>query len=225
MAWKELRLPIAEYLAETRTPLLDRQQQGQLAQGWAAVWLEAEWDEDAWRRALGFSAAAWELQREDFAAVLDRGNGVWALPFMLRERRRQEAESAAQGERARKRWEAAASAGMPPHATASPASASASTPGTSRARRARNGSSGEPDYSPEFLRFWGEYRCPRRRGKPQAWAVWKAVAGDRIAADVMAALAAYKATREWLDGYMPEPARWLKKRPWDGPVPQEDPSW
>lgn len=238
MAWKEIRLPIAEVLAETWTPLLDREQRGYLSSAWPAVWLEADWTEDAWRRALGFTPTSWELQREDYAAVLQRDDGSWALPFMLRERARQKAESEKQSTKASRRWmpndaaasrgmpqHAAASSGMQEHAGASPASASASE---SEPSRSRNGSGREREirYTIEFEAFWDQYRCIRRTGKPAAFREWTVAGGARISQQIMDALDAYQKTAQWRDGFMPEPARWLKKRPWeDGPVPAEDPAW
>lgn len=84
-------------------------------------------------------------------------------------------------------------------------------------------------YPPGFLSFWAAYACPRRRDKPGAYAQWAKLGCEGSEATVLAALDRFKASREWLEGYMPEPARWLKSEPWDDePVdvaPPADGAW
>jgi hypothetical protein len=232
VAWKELRLPIAEYLAEVvANPRLNREQRGRLALAWPALWFAEEETEAAWRKALCYSAEEWPAVREAFADVLERSDGTWGLAWMQRERLRQAAESQAQRERVGKRWGARAAIpgdtavyrAIPDDTGVYPASASASTPRISRSRSSENGD--EREYGAEFEAFWEAYRCERRRGKPQAFREWAVCRGSKIHEQIMTALEAYKATREWREGFMPEPARWLKKRPWDGPVQQEDAPW
>ncbi len=68
------------------------------------------------------------------------------------------------------------------------------------------------DYSPSFLAFWADYACERRRNKPEAWRQWARLLVPPSV--VMESLAKYKAMPQWRDGFMPEPARWLKSEPW-----------
>lgn len=76
-------------------------------------------------------------------------------------------------------------------------------------------------YSAAFEEFWNAYACVRRRNKPAAWQQWGRALIFAKPAEVMAALDAYKLSDQWRDGYMPEPARWLKSEPWlDEPTPQ-----
>lgn len=237
MAWKELRLPVAEAQAQIRRRGLTLEQQGRLGLAWMAVWILGEAVEEAWRLELGYSAAEWAGVRESYADVLQRDDGSWSLPFMLRERDRQEAERVRQADLGRRGGLAKAShrQAQPSDRLAKasggydslgPASASASEPTPSRSLRSRNGvAKADPAYTPEFEAFWEGYRCERRRGKPQAFREYLACGGTRIHAQVMTALEAYKAGREWREGFMPEPERWLKKRPWDGPVAQEEAPW
>ena len=69
-------------------------------------------------------------------------------------------------------------------------------------------------YSPAFLAFWDAYACPRRRNKPAAWREWRRLKLESMPREVLDALDAYKASQKWTEGYMPEPARWLKSEPW-----------
>lgn len=74
-------------------------------------------------------------------------------------------------------------------------------------------------YSDAFLRWWAAYACPRRVRKPEAWAEWQRQGCEGEADTVVAGLEAFKRTRQWTEGYMPEAARWLKQRRWeDEPV-------
>jgi hypothetical protein len=83
---------------------------------------------------------------------------------------------------------------------------------------------------PGFSRFWDAYKNSfgRRTEKPAALAEWKRQRCEDIADQVLAALERYKKTREWADGFMPYPAKWLKHRLWDEEYATEsepDPLW
>lgn len=237
MAWKEVRLPVAEYLAEVcQNPRLDLLQRGRLALAWMHVWLLEDYTEASWRKALGYTAMEWEAVREAFADVLDRGADRWSLVWMERELARQKRLREQQADLGRRgglakasRRLANASERLGPAsdglAKSGPASASASD---SKALAPNGAAKGPKEirYTPEFEAFWAEYRCVRRTGKPQAFREWVAAGGQRIHEQIMAALVAYKASAQWRDGFMKEPTGWLKKRPWeDGPVAAEDPAW
>jgi len=84
-----------------------------------------------------------------------------------------------------------------------------------RRTRPRREAGEVPPYSEAFDTFWRSYDCPRRRNKPAAWAQWRLVIGPAGGAGtILSALADFKKSDKWRDGYMPEPARWLKSQPW-----------
>jgi hypothetical protein len=70
-------------------------------------------------------------------------------------------------------------------------------------------------YSDSFQAFWLAYRCKRRVNKLQAFMEWQRHGCDADASEVMAGLERFKATDQWREGFMPEPARWLKWRRWE----------
>ena len=81
----------------------------------------------------------------------------------------------------------------------------------------------ERDYPPGFVAFWDAYACHRRRGKPLALKEWVRLRLEPAFRVVLTTLEAYKRTSQWRDGYMPEPARWLKREPWlDEPTPEPE---
>lgn len=74
-------------------------------------------------------------------------------------------------------------------------------------------------YSDRFLVFWAAYACPRRVKKLAAYAAWCKGGCEDAHQDVMDGLARFKATRQWVEGFMPEPERFLRHRRWeDEPV-------
>jgi len=83
-----------------------------------------------------------------------------------------------------------------------------------RRTRPRREAGEAPPYSESFETFWKAYECPRRRNKPAAWAEWRRQNGDSILTKIIYALLMFKKSDKWRDGYMPEPARWLKSQPW-----------
>ena len=244
-AWNEMRISLAQYVAEIRPGRLDREQQGRLALSWASLWwvddLRSLGEED-WRKVLCYSASEWVDVRDAFADVLDRKT-CWCLRFMLEARDHQEAYSALQAERGRRSAATRGNGGSTSvehslnggstvvgqrSTSVNPAVAVAvesesknlSAPPVPRTVRERNGKAPEPKPSPEgFEQFWTAYACPRRTGKPVALALWRSLGCEKIAEAVLAELERFKATQQWRGGFMPEPARWLKKAPWvDGPT-------
>ncbi len=78
------------------------------------------------------------------------------------------------------------------------------------------------EYSSDFITFWSQY--PKKTGKGAAWEVWKKVKPPIF--DVINALIWQKQSRKWLDGFILDPERYIKKRCWeDEPDAQEVPSW
>lgn len=72
---------------------------------------------------------------------------------------------------------------------------------------------------PGFNRFWTAYACQRRRKKPAALAEWRRQRCESVTDAVLAGLDRYKLSEQWRDGFMPEPARWLKGRCWEDDAP------
>lgn len=81
----------------------------------------------------------------------------------------------------------------------------------------------KPDIPAGFEQFWADYRCVRRTKKPQALAEWKRQGCERDVIAVLAGLARYRQSRQWRDGFMPEPARWIKGRCWEDPELEQAP--
>ncbi len=72
-----------------------------------------------------------------------------------------------------------------------------------------------PKYTPAFERFWHEY--PRGNGrawiKADAYAEWKRLRPDGDMADlILSSVVAWKAGRDWQQGHIHRPDRWLKGR-------------
>jgi hypothetical protein len=76
----------------------------------------------------------------------------------------------------------------------------------------------EKKYNKEFERFWREY--PQKRGKQYAYQVWKR---KKPQIDiVLAAVAAQKKSRQWMAGYVPNPATWLNRGHWEDELNESD---
>jgi hypothetical protein len=233
-AWKEMRLDVAAYLAQVRHPGLTLEQQGRLALAWPAIYLGDAHGEVEWRRALGYTENAWSEVRERYEMALPG----WQLPMLTVEYGRQERLSDQQRENVshrkrtkgngRKRPLTVVNGGEPnlTDVYLASASASESEPLPESEKPVRQSKS-EP---PGFSRFWDAYKNSfgRRTEKPAALAEWKRQRCEDIADQVLAALERYKKTREWADGFMPYPAKWLKHRLWDEEYATEsepDPLW
>lgn len=67
-------------------------------------------------------------------------------------------------------------------------------------------------YSPDFERFWEAY--PNKVGKKAAWRAWEK-AKDRPPIEALrSAIARAKQSRQWQQGYIPNPATWLNQGRW-----------
>ena len=122
--WAQMRLPVAEALAEIAVSCLSSDQQARLALAWMRIYVAGGASgapPDDWRRALGYSASEWEIACPAFSDALREASGLWSLPFMRAEVDRQHGVSQKQAERAGMRWHALASQG---NAVECPASAS-----------------------------------------------------------------------------------------------------
>jgi len=71
-----------------------------------------------------------------------------------------------------------------------------------------------------FTRFWESY--PRHDAKQEALRAWKALAPDEILlARMLAAIAAQRQWRQWIEGKIPHAATWLRGRRWEDERPPE----
>ena len=64
-----------------------------------------------------------------------------------------------------------------------------------------------------FDRFWSAY--PKKRHKPDAARAWKAVDGARHLEAVLAGLERWKGSEAWGEGFVEDPARFLRQRQWE----------
>lgn len=71
--------------------------------------------------------------------------------------------------------------------------------------------------SNDFATFWKAY--PKKAGKGAGEAAYakalKQAAGPDPPATILAGVERAKASRDWLNGYIPHPAKWLKERRWE----------
>lgn len=75
------------------------------------------------------------------------------------------------------------------------------------------------EYDQDFLIFWSTY--PKKAKKPNAYREWKKLGSRRPDIAVLTACIQKQATwRPWIEGYIPDPERWLKNERWlDEPPP------
>ena len=219
--WARMNLVVAEAMAEIRSRQLTLEQQGRLALAWMDVYVMgcgAGADEGTWRKALGYSEEEWSGVRAGYRDVLEHGEGWWGLRFLHAEVVRQGQVSEKQRGNVGKRYggipnPTVVESGIPTPTTVYqmptvvyPATATTTEPKPSV--RVPVG----------FLEFWEGYRCERRRNKPAAMREWVKQGCEAIWGDVVAGLERFRETKQWREGYMPEPHRWLKARGWEDEV-------
>lgn len=78
-----------------------------------------------------------------------------------------------------------------------------------------------PGYTDEFEAFWVEF--PRGKGnKKKTFDQWKRLRPDAdLQKSILDGLSAWKATRQWREGFVTHAERWLRDRGWEDPVPDE----
>lgn len=221
--WARMNLVVAEAMAEIRSRQLTLEQQGRLALAWMDVYVMgcgAGADEGTWRKALGYSEEEWAGVRPGYRDVLEHGEGWWGLRFLHAEVVRQGQVSEKQRGNVGKRYggipnPTVVESGIPTPTTVYqmptvvyPATATATTTEPKPSVRVPVG----------FLEFWEGYRCERRRNKPAAMREWVKQGCEEIWADVVGGLERFRETKQWREGYMPEPHRWLKARGWEDEV-------
>jgi hypothetical protein len=68
-----------------------------------------------------------------------------------------------------------------------------------------------------FTAFWSAY--PKKAGKAAALKVWKRLRPpESLVVGILAGVATAKQSRQWREGYIPNPARWLNEGRWDDEV-------
>jgi hypothetical protein len=68
-----------------------------------------------------------------------------------------------------------------------------------------------------FTAFWSAY--PKKAGKAAALKVWKRLRpSESLSEAIVAAVATAGQSRQWREGYIPNPARWLNEGRWDDEV-------
>lgn len=78
-----------------------------------------------------------------------------------------------------------------------------------------------PDFSPGFVAFWDAYPADRRRvDKGKCMALWKKLALEPVARQIVAHVNAMKASQSWREGFEPAPLRYLGGRRWEDGVPK-----
>jgi len=75
-------------------------------------------------------------------------------------------------------------------------------------------SSRNSHFPEDFLWFWEEY--PNKKAKLDALKAWKQTADVRPETEeLIAAIAKQKNSDEWMRGFAPYPAKWLRQGCWD----------
>jgi hypothetical protein len=78
----------------------------------------------------------------------------------------------------------------------------------------------KPALSPSFAAFWQAY--PSKTGKGAAERAWARVSPDaELLATILQAVAAQKTWRQWVEGFVPNPATWINQRRWEDERPVE----
>lgn len=75
-----------------------------------------------------------------------------------------------------------------------------------------------PENDPNWLRFWEVY--PRRQAKLDARKAWAQLNPDEALVDcIIQALGWQRQTKQWLEGFIPLPASYLRGRRWEDEPP------
>lgn len=69
------------------------------------------------------------------------------------------------------------------------------------------------EYDPNFLIFWSHY--PKKSKKPNAYQEWKKLGKKRPNLEhIIECVEKQKSWRTWIEGFIPDPERWLKNERW-----------
>ncbi|MFZ2809410.1 MAG: hypothetical protein WAZ60_23750 [Desulfosalsimonadaceae bacterium] len=76
------------------------------------------------------------------------------------------------------------------------------------------------EYDQDFMTFWSAY--PKKAKKPNAYREWKKLGSKRPSVGIiLAAIAEHATWRSWIDGFIPDPERWLKSERWADEKPPD----
>lgn len=76
------------------------------------------------------------------------------------------------------------------------------------------------EYEPDFLIFWNAY--PKKAKKPTAYREWLKLGSRKPGiASIVSAIDRQKTWRTWIEGYIPDPERWLKSERWTDEEPPQ----
>lgn len=79
---------------------------------------------------------------------------------------------------------------------------------------------GIKNYTDSFNRFWDSY--PSKVNKKRALEVWKKIKpDDDLVETMLKSIDAWKRTRKWMSGYVPNPDTWLRGENWNDEIPAE----
>ena len=83
-----------------------------------------------------------------------------------------------------------------------------------------NGTKNTQTYTESFDRFWSVY--PSKVNKKRAYDVWKKLKpDDDLVEKMLKSIEAWKRTRKWMSGYVPNPDKWLRGENWNDEIPAE----
>jgi uncharacterized protein YdaU (DUF1376 family) len=119
-----------------------------------------------------------------------------------------------QRERANKRWNKDDAGALPWHIPKPCSSSSSSTTKNNPPTPRKRGD----EYDPDFLTFWNSY--PKKAKKPTAYREWLKLGSRKPdVAGIVSAIQKQKTWRTWIEGYIPDPERWLKGERWTDEEP------
>jgi len=71
-----------------------------------------------------------------------------------------------------------------------------------------------------FAMFWGAYPNGYRTNRKRCVALWEKIKpDDKLLAKMLRSIEAWKKTRQWKEGYVPNPDTWLRNEKWEDEVP------
>lgn len=85
-----------------------------------------------------------------------------------------------------------------------------------------NNARARADRDPGFADFWKAY--PKKQGIGAAEKAWKKIKpSEQLLGAMLFAISKQKRSRQWREGYIPNPATWLNQRRWEDVVDDEPP--
>lgn len=144
------------------------------------------------------------------------GNEAYAFDFIAaqidRDAKKYEGYAAAQAEKAKKRWDAAASRGI---------SGNADDAKEKKKKKEKKNTPHTPQRGAEFEEFWSKY--PKKVGKEPARKAFERALEKTTLGSLLTAVERQKCSSQWSrDGgqYIPNPATWLNQERWEDKLPE-----